>query len=50
MNEKVFKSMGFSEVIGIVTGIVVLVAGVAAGVMMIISGSKLMKDRTGIMF
>lgn len=50
MNEKVFKSMGFSGVIGIVTGIVVLVAGVAAGVMMIISGSKLMKDRTGIMF
>ncbi|MDD3412806.1 MAG: hypothetical protein PHY47_02295 [Lachnospiraceae bacterium] len=50
MNEKVFKSMGFSGVTGIVTGIVVLVAGVAAGVMMIISGSKLMKDRTGIMF
>jgi hypothetical protein len=50
MNEKVFKSMGFSGITGIVTGVIILVVGVATGVMMIISGSKLMKDRTGIMF
>jgi hypothetical protein len=50
VNEKVFKSMGFSGITGIVTGVVILVVGVAAGVMMIISGSKLMKDRTGIRF
>lgn len=49
MNEKVFKSMGFSGVTGIVTGIVLLVVGTAAGVMLIISGAKLLKDKSKIM-
>ena len=49
MNEKVYKSMEFSGVTGIVTGVIVLCVGIAAGILMIVSGSKLLHGKTGIM-
>lgn len=44
-NEKIYKSMTVSGVMAIITGIVVLCVGLAAGVVMIISGGKLMSRR-----
>ena len=42
--------MSFAGAAGIVTGLVVLVAGVAAGVIMIVSGARLLKDKKGLTF
>lgn len=44
-NEKVYKSMGFAGVIAITTGIILLTVGIAAGILMLISGGRLMADR-----
>ena len=43
MNEKAYKAMGLA-------GIVVTVVGIAAGVISIISGARLLKEKKGILF
>lgn len=50
MEEKIFKTMGRVGAWNIAVGIVLIVIGLAAGVISIINGAKLMKDRSGIMF
>ena len=41
MNEKIYKAMGSSAVSSLVIGICVLATGIAAGVLLIINGSRL---------
>lgn len=48
--EKVYKTMRNTGICNIVVGIVILVAGVAAGTMAIISGATLLKRKSGITF
>ena len=43
MNEKIYKAMGSSAVSSLVIGICVLATGIAAGVLLIINGSRLLK-------
>ncbi len=43
MNEKAYKAMGLAGAAGIAVGIVVTVVGIAAGVISIISGARLLK-------
>lgn len=50
MNEKVYKSMAFAGAANIAVGIVVAVVGVAAGVITIISGARLLKEKKGLTF
>ena len=50
MEEKIYKTMGRCGAWNIAIGVVVIVIGVAAGVVSIINGAKLIKDRTGLMF
>ena len=45
MNEKAYKAMGLAGAAGIAVGIVVTVIGIAAGVISIISGARLLKKR-----
>lgn len=49
MNEKIYKTMSRSGACSLALGIVVLVTGVAAGVLMIVSGARLMKRKYEIM-
>lgn len=49
MNEKVFKSVSGASVMDIVLGVVVLVTGIAAGVLLLINGAKLMKSKNDLM-
>ena len=49
MNEKAYKAMGAGAA-GIAVGIVVTVIGIAAGVISIISGARLLKEKKGILF
>lgn len=48
--EKAYKTMTSSGAANIAVGIVVIVAGVAAGVLTIINGARLLKNRNEIIF
>lgn len=50
MNEKIYKTMGLSGAASIAVGIVVTVIGIATGVISIISGCALLKNRKNITF
>ncbi len=50
MTEKVYKSMKLVGAANIALGIIILVTGVATGVLTIIGGSKLLKSKNELMF
>ena len=50
MTEQAYKAMGLVGAAGIAVGIVVTVVGIAAGVISIISGAHLLKEKKGILF
>lgn len=50
MNEKAYKTMSFAGSASIAVGVVVIVTGIAAGVIAIIGGVKLLKDKKGLTF
>lgn len=50
MNEKTYKTMSTVGGGNIALGIVVLVTGLAAGILMIINGARLLKRKSEIMF
>ena len=50
MEERTYKQMGRSGGFSLACGIVAIVAGIAAGVLLIISGAKLLAQRSKIMF
>ena len=50
MNEKLYKTMGVSGAGNITIGIISLVTGGVSGVLLIITGARLLKKRSDIMF
>ena len=50
MEEKTYKVMGGSGALNIAVGVTVLVMGVASGVLLVISGAKLLAQRSRILF
>lgn len=50
MNEKLYKTLGVTGAGNITIGVVSIVAGVAGGILLIISGARLLKKRSEIMF
>ena len=50
MNEKAFKTMGVAGAANIVIGIVMIIAGITTGIIVVVSGARLMKDRKGLTF
>lgn len=50
MNEKLYKMMGVSGAGNIAIGIVSIVTGVVSGILLIITGARLLKKRSEIMF
>ena len=49
MNEKIYKTMSRTGACSIAEGIITLVTGVAAGVLRIVSGSRLLKRKSDIL-
>ena len=49
MNEKIYKTMSKSGVCGLTVGIIVLVTGIVTGILMILSGAKLLKRKSDIL-
>lgn len=50
MNEKVYKSMKHTGGTNIALGVLMIVAGIVTGVLVIINGAKLLRDKAEIMF
>ena len=50
MNERAYKAMSFAGAVNIAVGIVIAVVGVAAGVLAIISGARLLREKKGLTF
>ena len=50
MDEKAFKTMSSSGAANLVIGICVLVGGIAAGIILIINGGRLLKNKARIIF
>ena len=50
MEEKTYKTMRKSGALNIVAGILSIVTGITGGVLLIISGGKLLAGKTKIMF
>lgn len=50
MNEKAYKTMSSAGAASIAAGIVMAVVGIAAGVIAIVCGARLLKDKKGLTF
>lgn len=50
MEEKVYKTMESAGVMSLVVGIAVTIVGVCAGVLMIISGARLITNKSKVLF
>lgn len=50
MEEKVYKTMGGSGALAITVGIVSIATGVVCGIMLIISGARLLSQKSKILF
>lgn len=49
MDEKTFKTITGAGVINLVTGVLAIAGGVAAGVLLLVSGARLLKSRSKVM-
>lgn len=49
-NEKNYKLMSITGAMGIAVGIVILVTGIAAGVINIVNGARLLKNKSDLLF
>ena len=49
MDEKVYKTIGFSGAANLVLGISVLVTGIASGILLIITGANLLASKKKIL-
>lgn len=50
MSEKIYNAMNAAGVGNLVMGILLIVAGIAGGIVMIVSGAKLLKKKSEILF
>lgn len=49
MNEKLYKTLGSTGTANLIVGICVLVTGIASGILLIINGARLLKNRKNIL-
>lgn len=50
MAEKVYKTMKSVGAFNLVTGILLIVGGIAAGIVVIVNGAKLLNDKSDLTF
>ena len=50
MNERAYKTLGIAGGASIAIGIIMIVTGIATGVIAVISGTRLLKNKEGLMF
>ena len=50
MNEKAYRAMSFAGSVNIAIGIVMIVVGVVTGILAVIGGARLLKEKNGLTF
>ena len=50
MEEKAYKTMGSTGAANLVLGICILIGGIASGILLIVNGARLLKNRTALTF
>ncbi|MDR2042772.1 MAG: hypothetical protein LBQ15_00080 [Clostridium sp.] len=50
MEEKVYKTMNGAGALNIIMGVLALLAGIAGGVLLLVSGAKLLNGKSKILF
>ncbi len=50
MNEKIYKTMAITGAGNIALGIIVLISGIACGILVIVNGAKILKRKSDIIF
>lgn len=50
MEEKVYKTMGSTGGLTLAVGICILVGGIASGIVLIVNGARLLKDKSKLVF
>lgn len=50
MNEKIYKTMAVTGAGNIAVGIVILVSGIVCGVLSVVSGARILKRKSDIIF
>lgn len=50
MNEKAFKTMGITGAASIAIGIIMIVTGITTGVIAVVCGGRLLKNKEGLIF
>ncbi len=50
MNEKIYGTMKSAGVLNIIFGIITIAMGIATGIVMIVSGARLLKHKSEVMF
>ncbi len=50
MEEKACKTMGSTGAANLVLGICILIGGIASGILLIVNGARLLKNRTDLTF
>ncbi len=50
MNEKIYRALGIGGAAGIAVGVIVLVTGLTAGIVSIVSGAQLLNKRKHVTF
>lgn len=50
MEERVHKTMTWTGALNITIGIISIVVGLASGILLVVSGSKLLSDRKNLLF
>lgn len=50
MSEKAYKTMGLSGGAAIAIGIILLIVGITTGIISIVCGAKLLKNKEGLIF
>ena len=49
-NEHIYRSMRFSGTVNIIIGVLILVVGLVSGILLLISGGKLISGKSRIIF
>lgn len=50
MNEKIYKTMTGAGALNLAAGIITIAVGVAVGILLIVSGARLLRRKTDILF
>ena len=50
MNEKIYKAITNAGIVNLIIGVITIVSGITMGVLLLVSGARLLKSKSKVMF